>query len=102
MRHIAYNALDPETMLLFYTQVFGLREIPSSYLNAASKGAAIVSAPTAKPIWRFIPFYSQIEGHEAKYGINHIGFLTNEMQGDHGGAQQRSENCAAPVKPPLC
>jgi len=33
VRHIAYNALDPETMLQFYTQVLGLREVPSSYLR---------------------------------------------------------------------
>jgi catechol 2,3-dioxygenase-like lactoylglutathione lyase family enzyme len=33
VRHIAYNALDPDTMLLFYTHVFGMREVPSSYLR---------------------------------------------------------------------
>src|SRR5262249_40372366 len=31
LRHIAYNALDPEMMLRFYSHVFGLPEIPSSY-----------------------------------------------------------------------
>jgi hypothetical protein len=26
------------------------------------------------------PFYSPVEGHEARFGINHIGFLVNDMQ----------------------
>jgi len=29
--HVAYNALDPERILSFYTQVLGLREVKSSY-----------------------------------------------------------------------
>src|SRR5262245_62167711 len=47
--------------------------------NGAGKAAATASAPTARPISRFILFTAQVEGHEAKYGVNHIGFLTNEM-----------------------
>ncbi len=71
VRHVAYNALDPDAMLLFYTQVFGLREIAPSYeRRRQGRGNNLA----------IHPFYSQVEGHEAKYGINHIGFLTNEMQ----------------------
>ena len=76
MRHIAYNALDPETMLLFYTQVFGLREIPSSYLRR-QQGRGNRFCADGKTNLAIHPFYNKIEGHEAKYGINHIGFLTN-------------------------
>lgn len=79
VRHIAYNALDPETMLLFYTQVFGLREIPSSYLRR-QQGRGNRFCADGETNLAIHPFYSQVEGHEAKYGINHIGFLTNEMQ----------------------
>jgi catechol 2,3-dioxygenase-like lactoylglutathione lyase family enzyme len=79
VRHIAYNALDPETMLLFYTQVFGLREVPSSYLRR-QQGRGNRFCGDGVTNLAIHPFYSQIEGHEAKYGINHIGFLTHEMQ----------------------
>ena len=79
VRHIAYNALDPETMLLFYTQVFGMREIPSSYLRR-QQGRGNRFCADGKTNLAIHPFYSQVEGHEAKYGINHIGFLTNELQ----------------------
>ncbi len=79
LRHIAYNALDPETMLLFYTQVFRLREIPSSY-QRRQQGLGNRFCADGKTNLAIHPFYSPVEGHEAKYGINHIGFLTNTMQ----------------------
>ena len=79
VRHIAYNALDPETMLQFYTQVFRLREIPSSY-DRRQQGRGNRFCADGKTNLAIHPFYNRIEGHEAKYGINHIGFLTNEMQ----------------------
>jgi catechol 2,3-dioxygenase-like lactoylglutathione lyase family enzyme len=79
VRHIAYNALDPETMLQFYTQVFRLREIPSSY-QRRQQGRGNRFCADGKTNLAIHPFYNRIEGHEAKYGINHIGFLTNDMQ----------------------
>ena len=79
VRHIAYNALDPETMLQFYTQVLGLREVPSSYLRR-QQGRGNRFCADGQTNLAIHPFYSQVEGHEAKYGINHIGFLTNTMQ----------------------
>ena len=79
IRHIAYNALDPETMLLFYIQVFGLREIPSSYLRR-QQGRGNRFCADGQTNLAIHPFYNRIEGHEARFGINHIGFLTHEMQ----------------------
>jgi len=79
VRHIAYNALDPDTMLLFYTQIFGLREVPSSYLRR-QQGRGNRFCADGQTNLAIHPFYSQVEGHEAKYGINHIGFLTDAMQ----------------------
>jgi catechol 2,3-dioxygenase-like lactoylglutathione lyase family enzyme len=78
VRHIAYNALDPETMLLFYTQILGLREVPSSY-ERRQQGRGNRFCGDGKTNLAIHPFYSHVEGHEAKYGINHIGFLTREM-----------------------
>jgi len=79
VRHVAYNALDPEMMLLFYTQVLGLREVPSSY-ERRQQGRGNRFCADGKTNLAIHPFYSRVEGHEAKYGINHIGFLTNELE----------------------
>ena len=79
VRHIAYNALDPDTMLLFYTQVFRLREIPPSY-QRRQQGLGNRFCADGQTNLAIHPFYSSGEGHEAKYGINHIGFLTHTMQ----------------------
>ena len=79
IRHIAYNALDPEMMLRFYTQVFGLREMPSSYLRR-QQGLGNRFCADGETNLAIHPFYSRIEGHEARFGINHIGFLVDNMQ----------------------
>jgi len=79
LRHIAYNSLDPETMLRFYTQVLGLREVPSSY-ERRKQGLGNRFAGDGETNLAIHPFYSRVEGHEAKFGINHIGFLVRDMQ----------------------
>ena len=79
IRHIAYNALDPETMLRFYTQVLGLREVPSSY-ERRNQGRDNRFCGDGKTNLAIHPFYNRIEGHEARFGINHVGFLVNDMQ----------------------
>ena len=78
VRHIAYNALDPEMMLRFFTQVFGFREVPSSYLRRQQGRGNRFCADGATNL-ALHPFYNPIEGHEARFGINHIGFLTDRM-----------------------
>src|SRR3972149_883196 len=79
VRHIAYNALDPQPIPLLCTQVGGLREVRSSYeRRQQGRGNRFCGDAVTNPA--IPPFYSQVEGHEAKYGINHIGFLTHEMQ----------------------
>ena len=79
IRHIAYNALDPETTLRFYTQVLGLREVPSSY-ERRKQGRDNRFCGDGKTNLAIHPFYNRIEGHEARFGINHVGFLVNDMQ----------------------
>jgi hypothetical protein len=56
-----------------------MREVPSSYLNR-QQGRGNRFCGDGKTNLAIHPFYSQVEDHEAKYGISHIGFLTNEMQ----------------------
>jgi hypothetical protein len=56
-----------------------LREVPSSYLRR-QQGRGNRFCADGKTNLAIHPFYNRIEGHEARFGINHIGFLTNEMQ----------------------
>lgn len=79
IRHIAYNALDPEMMLQFYTQVLGFRELPTSYVRR-QQGFGNRFAGDGFTNLAIHPFYSRAEGHEGRFGINHIGFLVDDMQ----------------------
>lgn len=79
VRHIAYNALDPETMLQFYNQVLGLREVPTSYLRR-QQGLGNRFGGDGFTNLAIHPFYSRAEGHEVRFGINHIGFLVDNME----------------------
>jgi catechol 2,3-dioxygenase-like lactoylglutathione lyase family enzyme len=79
IRHIAYNALDPETMLRFYVEVFGLREVPTSYVRR-QQGAGNRFGGDGSTNLAIHPFYSRTEGHEVRFGINHIGFLVDDIQ----------------------
>jgi len=79
VRHIAYNALEPERMLEFYNQVLGLRELPESDVRR-QKGLANRFAGDGVTNLAIHPFYTRTEGHEVRFGINHIGFLVNTMQ----------------------
>jgi len=78
IRHIAYNALDPERMLQFYVQVLGLREVPTSYVRR-QQGAGNRFGGDGSTNLAIHPFYSRTEGHEVRFGINHIGFLVDNI-----------------------
>lgn len=79
IRHIAYNALDPETMLQFYNQALGLREVPTSYVRR-QQGLGNRFGGDGFTNLAIHPFYSRAEGHEVRFGINHIGFLIDNME----------------------
>lgn len=79
IRHIAYNALDPKTMLQFYNQVLGLREVPTSYVRRQQELGNRFGGDGFTNL-AIHPFFSRAEGHEVRFGINHIGFLVDNMQ----------------------
>jgi catechol 2,3-dioxygenase-like lactoylglutathione lyase family enzyme len=79
MRHIAFNALYVEGIRNFYVEVFGFREVrttsqwrrrgePNRFLGDGNSNLAIH------------PFYTSNFGHEARYGVNHFGFLLGETE----------------------
>jgi catechol 2,3-dioxygenase-like lactoylglutathione lyase family enzyme len=80
IRHIAYNAIDPEGMREFYSEIFGFKEVPSgfAYRRAGKLNRFVGDDFTNLAIH---PFYNAGSvGHEMKFGINHIGFLVNDLK----------------------
>ncbi|MGE5218451.1 MAG: VOC family protein [Chloroflexota bacterium] len=80
IRHIAYNAMDPEGMREFYSEIFGFAEVPSGfeYRRAGKLNRFVGDGHINLAIH---PFYnSGSTGHEMKFGINHIGFLVRNLK----------------------
>ena len=78
LRHIAYNALWPEGILNFYILMFGYRELGAS-LERRKQGKANRFAGDGWTNLAIHPFYNRSEGHEARYGVNHFGFLVPDV-----------------------
>jgi catechol 2,3-dioxygenase-like lactoylglutathione lyase family enzyme len=74
--HVALNALDTEAVRDFYRDIFGFRELFEAHRESAKRpnyrnkhvgdGSSNVAIQT---------FYNDAIGHEARFGIAHIGFL---------------------------
>jgi len=99
LAHIAFNALDPETMLSFYVQVLGLREVESSYTRRR-EGKLNRFAGDGSTNLAIHPFFSGNDGHERKFGVNHMGFLVGDlakMLDDLGGVTK--VNARPPDRP---
>jgi catechol 2,3-dioxygenase-like lactoylglutathione lyase family enzyme len=79
IRHVALNALDPERVLSFYSEVFGFRELETSFLRR-QQGRLNRFGGDSFTNLAIHPFYNDQEGHEARFGINHIGFLVRDLE----------------------
>jgi catechol 2,3-dioxygenase-like lactoylglutathione lyase family enzyme len=76
--HIAFNALIPQRILEFYGSVFGFREVNTS-LTYRQRGRLNRFAGDGVTNLAIHPFYNDSEGHEARYGVNHFGFLVDDI-----------------------
>lgn len=77
--HVALNALDPTLILQFYESLFGFREISASFERREQdrKNRFFADGFTNFAVH---PFYNgSSEGHEQRFGMNHIGFLVGDM-----------------------
>jgi catechol 2,3-dioxygenase-like lactoylglutathione lyase family enzyme len=78
MRHIALGPLCPESTFNFYAEVFGFRELPTSYKRRAmGKQNRFMGDGTTNLAMH--PFYNGTVGYEGAYGINHFGFLIDDL-----------------------
>jgi catechol 2,3-dioxygenase-like lactoylglutathione lyase family enzyme len=80
LRHIAYNALWPEGILNFYILMFGYRELGASK-ERRQQGRENRFCGDGWTNLAIHPFYNRSEGHEARYGVNHFGFLVPDVVG---------------------
>lgn len=77
--HIAMNALVPERLLVFYAGIFGMRELTTSFTRRET-GRLNRFAGDGITNLAIHPFYNHSRGHEARMGINHFGFLVDDMK----------------------
>ena len=82
--HIAFNALDPTSVLEFYVNLFGFRELDTSR-ERRRQGRKNRFAGDGFTNLAIHPFYNgALEGHEARFGVNHFGFLVDDLIGKVG------------------
>lgn len=79
LRHIACNAYWPESQLDFFSLIFGFRELGASR-ERRSQGRFNRFCGDGTTNLAIHPFYNPSEGHEAKYGLNHFGFLVSDTE----------------------
>ena len=80
--HLAMNALDPEAVRDFYKSVFGFRELfeahKERFKDPNYKNRHIGDGFSNMAIQTF--YSGGEEGHEARFGIAHIGFLVPDSK----------------------
>lgn len=98
MRHIALGPLCPETMFNFYAEVFGFRELPTSYKRRAmgKKNRFMGDGMTNLAMH---PFYNGTAGYEGCYGINHFGFLIDDLEGTVARLSKVVKTAERPARP---
>jgi catechol 2,3-dioxygenase-like lactoylglutathione lyase family enzyme len=79
--HIALNALDTEAILDFYRGVFGFRELFAAHAESRKKpGYRNKHVGDGHTNVAIQGFYNDEEGHEARFGIAHFGFLVGDAK----------------------
>jgi catechol 2,3-dioxygenase-like lactoylglutathione lyase family enzyme len=79
--HLALNALDTEAILEFYQIVFGFRELFEAHKESRKRpGYRNKHVGDGHTNVAIQAFYSGEEGHEARFGIAHFGFLVEDSQ----------------------
>lgn len=77
--HIAFNALDPTAILEFYEMLFGFRELDTSRQRRKQERKNRFAGDGFTNL-AVHPFYNEtLEGHESRFGVNHIGFLVSDL-----------------------
>ena len=107
IRHVALSVSNNEEMLEFYQNIFGFRE-PTTSRNIREKGLATrfaADGATSLAILRY-PVDQDMEepeggwtAHHFKGGVNHFGFLVNDIQGFMAALPEGSVTKRPAVRP---
>jgi catechol 2,3-dioxygenase-like lactoylglutathione lyase family enzyme len=98
MRHVALGPLSPENAFNFYAEVFGFRELPTSY-KRRTMGKQNRFMGDGMSNLAMHPFYNGTAGFEGRYGINHFGFLIDDLDGMVARLGKVVPTAARPVRP---
>lgn len=99
--HVAYNALDPTTVMQFYESLFNFHELDTSFERRHQKRLNRFMGDSRINL-AIHPFYNGApEGHEMRFGVNHFGFLVADMaQKLSAITNERGEVVARPATRP--
>jgi catechol 2,3-dioxygenase-like lactoylglutathione lyase family enzyme len=100
IRHVAFDAMDTNAMLDFYTEVLGLAELGTSQ-ERRQQGLENRFAGDGFTNLAIHPFYSSNTGHEMRMGMNHIGFLVSDLTGIMNDLGQMTAVAARPANRPF-
>jgi len=79
--HMALNALDTEGIRDFYRDVFGFREVFEAHAHRRNEpGYRNKHLGDGHTNVAIQVFYSGEEGHEARFGIAHVGFVVSSSK----------------------
>ena len=79
--HMALNALDTQAILDFFTGVFGFREVFEAHAEARKRpGYRNKHVGDGFTNVAIQAFFSGEEGHEARFGMAHVGFLVPDSK----------------------
>ena len=79
--HLALNAFDTEAILDFYRDVFGFRELFEAHKESRKRpGYRNKHVGDGHSNVAIQAFYGGEEGHEARFGIAHFGFLVPDSK----------------------
>jgi catechol 2,3-dioxygenase-like lactoylglutathione lyase family enzyme len=98
MRHVALGPLCPENTFNFYAEVFGFRELPTSY-KRRTMGKQNRFMGDGMSNLAMHPFYNGTVGFEGRYGINHFGFLIDDLKGTVSRLSKVVKTAERPARP---
>ena len=79
--HLAFNALAPEAIRDFYGDMFGFRELFEAHKESRKRpGYRNKHVGDGHTNVAIQDFYGGAEGHEARFGIAHFGFLVTDSK----------------------
>lgn len=79
LAHVALNSVNTEAMLDFYTGLFGFRTLATTEQRRRQGRLNRFMGDGATNL-AVHPFHNDQAGHEARFGVNHIGFLVSDME----------------------